>query len=82
VLAGASPQALEVEGISARTAQGWRSAYGSMSRAARERAAGRLVRFGPDARQILGALALVAAGVALTRALGARGGGRAGPRAR
>jgi putative membrane protein len=82
VLAGASPQALEVEGVSVRTAEGWRSAYGTMSLAERERAARSKVRFGPSAGQLLGALALVAAGVALTRALGARGGGRAGPRGR
>lgn len=82
VLAGASPQALEVEGISVRTAEGWRSAYGTMSLAGREHAARSLVRFGPGAGQLLGALALVAAGVTLTRALGARRGDRAEPRPR
>ncbi|MDP6539692.1 MAG: DUF368 domain-containing protein [Planctomycetota bacterium] len=61
-----------IEGVSDADVEAWRRAYGAMGLAERERAASRLVRFAPRPGQLLGAVALVAAGAAVTRALAAR----------
>ena len=75
VLAGATAGELAEEGVagvSEQVAQEWRQDYGTLSVSERKRAAARLLRFAPGAGQILGALALVVAGAAVTRALAAR----------